>query len=556
MIRYFFLLSLIFLLFSSCAEQRPLTGGPKDTQPPRLDSSRYSTPNLQTNFKEKEIILTFNEWVVLNDPANQMLISPPLQNKPEVKIKNKSVVLKFKEELQPNTTYSVQFGEAVKDYTENNPAQNLRFVFSTGPILDSLNLFGQVTDAIAGTPVDKVWVMIYAGTDDSLPYKERPLYISKTDAQGGFRFENIREGNFKIFALIDNNNNYKYDQAAEQIAFLPEPLFLSDSTQGILKLRLFKEEEPVKILSAKVVDRNRLKLQFNQSIYDKIILQPLLPGNLLTVTESGRDSLLYWFNGAPADNWKLRLEIPALAFVDTIDVKGGEEGKLPEKALVVSVQEAGSGAAKTKAKPDENFYLHPKKGGEMDYSRPIKSVDFDKIQVLDSTTVVKSATKIDSTHPRRLIFQPATALNSSVSEIRILPGAITDIWGETNTDTLKRTYKVLKDKDLGNLKVKITNADSSMNYIVRLLDEKDLPIIEFYFTNSTIWEKAFPFLEPKRYTIEVVHDNDANKRYTAGNYLQKRQPETQTRSKPISLRADWDNEMEIDLNSLSKKKIK
>jgi hypothetical protein len=95
-----------------------------------------------------------------------------------------------------------------------------------------------------------------------------------------------------------------------------------------------------------------------------------------------------------------------------------------------------------------------------------------------------------------------------------------------------------------------------MNYIVRLLDEKDLPIFEFYFTNSTAWERAFPFLEPKRYTIEVVHDLDANKRYTAGNYLQKRQPETQTRSKPISLRADWDNEMEIDLNPLTKKKIK
>lgn len=550
--------SLVLLaLLYSCAEQRPLSGGPKDTQPPRLDSSRYSTPNLQTNFREKEIILTFNEWVVLNDASNQILISPPLQNKPEVKIKHKSIVLKFKEDLQPNTTYTLQFGEAVKDFTENNAAQNLRFVFSTGPVLDSLTISGQIIDALTGTPAEKVWVMMYDKMEDSTPYKERPLYIAKTDAQGMFKFENIREDSFRVFAILDNNNNYKFDQKSEAIAFHPEPIFLSDSTQGALKMRLFKEEESPAVLSAKLLSRNQFRIVFNRAIYDNIRLEPLnaQTSDFKAFREAGKDTLLYWWKGlAAGDSLQLRLEIPALSFTDTLTIKPDADAKFLPWALVLSLPEIG--AVKTKGKPvsGENFNLHPKFETEIDLSRPLATVNFDQIVLVDTLgNQLKTKIKIDSLHPRRLRLQLNEVLNIATCELRILPNALTDIWGESNSDTLRRVFKVLKEKDLGNMKVKVLNADSSASYIVQLLDDKELPIKELYFSNRASWEYAFPLLEPKRYSILIIQDKDKNGRLTGGDYLQKRQPEPLTRSKPITLRADWDNEMEIDMKPTSKK---
>lgn len=543
---------ILLVLLSSCAEQRPLTGGPKDSTPPRLDSTRYSTPNLQTNFREKEIILTFNEWVVLNDPINQIIISPPLQTRPEVKIKNKSVVLKFKEELLPNTTYSIQFGEAVKDFTENNPAQNLRFVFSTGAVLDSLSVSGQIIDALTAEPVQKVWLMLYDRDDDSLPYKERPVYIAKTDAQGLFKFENIRSDSFKVFALSDNNNNYKYDRG-EQIAFLKEQIFLSDSTEGILKLRLFKEDEPLAVLSAKLTAKNKCRIQFNRQLTDSITIEIKDQNKLIeTYSEKGRDTLLTWWKSSNAK--ELVIVVPALNFSDTIDISDAESGNWPDKSLVYSLPESAS-AQKTKGKPEEKkFSLHPVNEQLVDYSRPIEEIDFTKIILKDSSSIVSIIAERKNNQLRSIQFKPKEILKSQNAELLILPGAFKDIWGETNTDTLKRTYTVLKNKDLGNLKLSIVNADSTMNYIVKLVDGKESEIYSFQFGGQSSFTKEFKLLEPDRYIVEIIHDKDSDEKYTAGNYLQKIQPETVTKSKPSNLRADWENELEVDLNPQKGKK--
>ncbi len=546
---YFIILT---ALLCSCAEQRPLSGGPKDTTPPRLDSLRYSTPNLQTNFREKEIILSFNEWVVLNDPTNQILISPPLLNKPEVKIKHKSVVLKFKEELVPNTTYSIQFGEAVKDFTENNPAQNLRFVFSTGPVLDSLAISGQIVDAISAEPLEKIWLMLYDKNDDSLPYKDRPVYVAKTNAQGVFKLENLKSGNFKVFALGDNNSNYKYDRG-EQIAFLKDPIFLSDSTEGILKLRLFKEDEPLSTLSSKLIGKNKYRIQFNRQISDSISVDISENGkNVETFKEFGRDTLLVWWETTKAAN--LIVTVKALNFIDTIDISESENGNWPDKALVFSQLDNEQGQ-KPKSKPEEKkFSLHPTNPAVVDYSRPIVNIDFSKIILKDSLTIAEIVPERKSTQLRSFQFQTKELLKSQQAELYVLPGAIVDIWGETNSDTLKRKYSVLKNKDLGNLKVSIVNADSTINYIVKLLDENETALFEYNFNNQSSWTQEFKQLEPNRYSLEIIHDKDANGKFTGGNYLQKIQPETVTKSKPTNLRAEWDNELEVDLNPTRAKK--
>ncbi|MEM9850056.1 MAG: Ig-like domain-containing protein, partial [Bacteroidota bacterium] len=153
MLRIIIFSSLIFSSFIliQCANPGTLTGGPKDEQPPRLDSLE-STPNLQTNFEVQDIVLTFDEWIKLNNPFTQIVVSPPLDPKPEVSLKGKSVLIEFDEttELRANATYTINFGEAIQDLTEGNPAENLRFVFSTGDFIDSLEVSGQIKDLEKG----------------------------------------------------------------------------------------------------------------------------------------------------------------------------------------------------------------------------------------------------------------------------------------------------------------------------------------------------------------------------------------------------------------------
>ena len=536
---------LIFLL-NSCAEIRPLTGGPRDKEAPRLDSSQYSTPNFQTNFKEKEVILTFNEWVVLNDPTNQLIISPPLKNKPDLKLKYKSVILQFKEELLPNTTYTVQFGEAVRDYTENNPAQNLRFIFSTGDQLDSLSLDGQIVDANTAGPMDKVWVMLYDQFDDSIPYKERPLYISKTNAQGYFKFENIRSDSFKVFAIKDNNSNFKFDQKTEAIAFYPDPIFLSQSTQGSLKMRMFIEEDLPYISSAKTLNKNQFKIAFNRPIRQKVELEPLdVESGFDSKIEFTKDSLFLWFKGMENQDWNLLVKIKELNFVDTVQVKASKI-ELAKWSMI------DSDLSKIKLLKDTlpMLNLHPKFNNGIEFNRAMGEIkDLEKIILRDSTgTKIDFEIALDSSHPRKLNLKINNPTEISKAELLFLPGALVDFWGETNPDTLSRKCWQQKEPDFGNLKLKILNADSSMTYIVQLKDEKNRLVAENSFSNASAVEFNYPLLEPIKYSVQLIHDKDRNGYLTTGNYLQKIQSEVLSSPKPVSLRADWDNELEIDLN--------
>jgi hypothetical protein len=316
---------------------------------------------------------------------------------------------------------------------------------------------------------------------------------------------------------------------------------------------LFKEDEPLSILSSKLIGKNKYRIQFNRQISDSISVEISENGkNVETFREFGRDTLLVWWKTTNATN--LILSVKALNFIDTIDISEGESGNWPDKALVYSVPETGT-TQKTKGKPEEKkFNLHPSNPTIVDYSRPIKEIDFSKVILKDSLSNAEIITERKSNQFRSFQFQTKEQLKSQQAELYVLPGAILDIWGETNSDTLKRKYSVLKNKDLGNLKVSISNADSTMNYIVKLLDDKESVLYEFKFSAQSTWVKEFKQLEPNRYSIEIIHDKDADGKFTVGNYLKKIQPETVTKSKPTNLRADWDNELEVDLNPMKGKK--
>src|SRR6056297_1100622 len=207
------------MLLSRCArEMTTLTGGPKDTIPPRLVESK--PPNYSVNFDSKEIDIEFNEFIQLKEMEQQFLSSPPFEEDPEIKMKGKGIEVELKEPLRDSTTYTLNFGNAIVDFTESNPFRNFKYVFSTGDALDSMQVQGRVYDAFNLKARENVLVMLYDELKDSVPYKRIPDYVSRTDEQGNYSISNVRLDTFKIFALDDLNNNYLYDSQEEQIGFV------------------------------------------------------------------------------------------------------------------------------------------------------------------------------------------------------------------------------------------------------------------------------------------------------------------------------------------------
>jgi len=208
-------------------------GGPKDEQAPQI--VKYEPDNYSTNFAVDKFEIDFDEFIELDNIKQKLLVSPPMNEMPDFKAKGKTLVVKFKEELKENTTYSIFFGDAVVDITERNPLKENTYIFSTGDKVDSMSMEGKVISAIDIQAVEDIYVMLYKNNSntilldndnkntvpiDSLPLTVKPFYLSKTDENGQFRFNGLANEEYFIFALKDQNSNYIYDQPTEEIAFL------------------------------------------------------------------------------------------------------------------------------------------------------------------------------------------------------------------------------------------------------------------------------------------------------------------------------------------------
>jgi hypothetical protein len=214
------------VLICSCAQIVAPGGGKRDTTPPKVVS--YTPDSAQLNFNSKIIEITFDEYIQLKDLSNQLIISPPLEKVPDINVKNKSLSIDLgKEELKPNTTYSINFGSALQDINESNPKENFSYIFSTGDAIDSLMAEGRVQSAFDHKAEKGVLAMLYTDMSDSAVYKSAPDYFAKTDGDGNFRINNVKKGEYKIVAVKDLNNNLKYDDEAESIGFYDSLVKLS-----------------------------------------------------------------------------------------------------------------------------------------------------------------------------------------------------------------------------------------------------------------------------------------------------------------------------------------
>ena len=214
-----------------CANIIPPEGGPRDSLPPVLrkadpgDSSR--------NFSDNQITLTFDEYVNADNYLQEMIVSPVPENMPTVIRKLNTVSVKLRDTLEPNTTYSINFGNTIKDVNEGNFMKNFTYTFSTGPYFDSLEFTGNVLLAETGGLDTTLTVMLHKTNIDSALINEKPRYVAKIDGRGYFRFKNLPPGTFYVYALKDEGGSYRYMSKSQVFAFSDSAVIVSDSTRPV-----------------------------------------------------------------------------------------------------------------------------------------------------------------------------------------------------------------------------------------------------------------------------------------------------------------------------------
>ena len=277
-----FLISAIVVLHfignTGCANIIPPTGGPRDSLPPKLIS--VSPHDSTINFNSKTIVFNFDEYVNLDNAIQNIIISPPPKYNPVIDFKLRTVTIKIKDSLQPNTTYLYDFGKAIKDINEGNILKNFSYVFSTGSYIDSLELNGNVVVAETGKPDSTLIVMLHKNQDDSAVINDRPKYVTRVDTAGRFTFRYLAPGTYKLYALKDEGGSKKYLSKSSLFAFNDKPVVIQQINQPVT-LYAYTEKQEVKKPAAKATAPAK-----KEEKDKRLVVQANLPGNKLDLLEN------------------------------------------------------------------------------------------------------------------------------------------------------------------------------------------------------------------------------------------------------------------------------
>ncbi len=573
-------------------------GGEKDIIPPKV--LKAVPENYAVNFNAKRIELTFDEFVKLADMQKNILISPPLKTKPEFRLRGKTLQISFDEPLMEETTYTLFFGDAIVDITEGNPLTGYNYVFSTGPLLDSLSLGGIVLNAFDLSVPEQAYVMLYANipdtiSADSVPYLIRPQYISRTDLEGHFTLGNLKDTVYQLFVLSDMNSNLLYDMPGEKIAFLDsliqpvyvEPslpdsmLMLSDSMltdtllmdtpplsdtlltdlkmfsdtlsdsmaiENILPpeldilLFMFEEQDSVqRLLRAEMLRPGLLQFAFRYPT-KKLIIKELRPlpdsFEIFEVVSKDADTVQWYYPARITDSLFLNIQQDTV-INDTVSLSLAPKQKV---------------ASRRKKEEDEKIPALNLgtniKSRKLDIPKPLQ-IRFDEPVVRYAMRDTNWLVINDDTLYNRLHFKQIDSFGFAYqldttfdAESRVMIRFPDSVFfghsGRTN-DTTQLIFSIPAMDQYGNLFVDITVPDEGRNFIVQLLDNKEKVLNERNISSSGLLE--YLYLLPGQYMLKLIDDRNRNSRWDTGDYLKKQQAERVFYfPKMIEIRANWDQE--------------
>lgn len=516
---------------SGCASMQSPTGGPKDTIPPGIVEE--NPKNFTKNFVSEKVEIEFNEFIKLANEYTEISISPAIDIPPEFRVKKENLGIEFKQKLEENTTYSINFGKAITDVNESNILKNYSYVFSTGNEIDSLSISGKVINALTKEKLKDVTVFILPVNQDSLFGKKKASVFNITDTAGTFKLSNLRENTYRLYALLEQGGDRIYNAENEEIGFLNNPIKLTKDTSGII-LQVFKEYPSVLTIKDRRIEGDgRISLTFNKPI-SAPTLSIIEPANIdkdKTVEFNlRRDSATIW--------------LPELTF-DSIDVVVNSAGKAIDTVTLrrskrdtyVRSLVASDNLTAGKIRPGSELSLK--------FTSPIQSYQESQITLLEDSVVTKGY---------QLIKNPGSLKSYSLRypwkikkqyTLKLAENAFTDILG-TKSKVYTKKFELDIEDNYGSISINFSVPDTSKSYLIQWLNEKkDVLKQTTIRKNSVLNYIRYP---TAKYLIRVIYDTNTNGEWDTGNIKERKQPEnTWTFEKTISLRPNWDLEEKISI---------
>jgi hypothetical protein len=554
------LIPVVFIIGStmfshSCANTKtPPTGGPKDTIPPVIEEIYPTIGQTNVPTHKTQLKIKFNEYVQVKDPKS-LFLSPPLEKAPKFKMKGKSVIVYFESDLDSNKTYTMDLTNAIGDNNEGNMFPGFTLVFSTGDKIDSMMVTGLVQDCNSLKPLKGATVMLYKDHADSALFLKRPDAAVKTDEWGFFSMRNIQDTVYRMYAIIDDNNNNKYDPETEKVAFIDtliQPITVVNDTLPELQkydmkdtlhclarkteyeLNIFKEKPSKQLIVNKERVGERTAYITFMAPYaqiDSIWIKDVPADKLITQFNIVQDSLEIWVNDPKPQ--------PDTLFLNVKYMKTDTLGLLNSFTEEIKLLKPKKGTAKTSAKDIKKedtlavFTIDAKPenveqyGFVMEFKYPLvesafDSLTFRSINPRQQEEIGKYTVERDSLNLRKFTIRPTEKLQPGYEYFLKVPHRkFKDINGFYN-DSSEVKVTLPNDDKLSTLILMMGNVNNK--YIVDLLNEKRDKVLRSYI-NEDDTALPFPYLKAGKYSIRITEDLNRNGIVDTGILLEKKQPE-------------------------------
>jgi len=513
---------LFLLSFTDCAKKGRPSGGLRDTIAPVI--LRSAPENFTTNFKNNEIRITFDEFIKLKDISKELIISPPLKYAPVITPLSVSKVLKIKilDTLKENTTYSFNFGNSILDNNEGNLFPNYKYVFSTGSYIDSLTLKGTAVDALlpkTDFPTTVVLYQVDQSYKDSLVFLEKPTYITTTiNETNNFELSNLKQGTYQLIALKEQTRNYTFQPKTDKIGFYKD--LITIPTDSLFELKLFKEVPDFKPTRPKLESSNRISFGYEGKTdnYQITLLTPMEDDfQYQVLKQPGRDTLNFWF--------KPKVTKDSLVFVT--------KNKLQIDTTTVRFRELYSDSLRLTVINDRLISLGDTL--KLKANTPLITINPEKISVVTKDTLaIDFVAQINTKeNAAQIVFDKQ---EEQLYSITLRNGALTDYLSNTN-DSIVYRQQVKPIADFASLNLTLDNADE-FPLLIELINEKFKVVKQTYLeTNAPVF---FEHISPGKYFIRLIVDQNKNKIWDPGNFLDKLAPEKVVYYPSIiELRANW-----------------
>ncbi len=508
------------------------TGGHKDILPPEIVNV---VPKVESvNFSALKIVISFNEYIQLKDIAKHLVISPLIFPAPTISVINKNIIIELPDSLRPNTTYTINFGNAIVDNNEGNILQGYSYVFSTGPELDSLKIAGVILNAETGKPEKGALALLYSSSmADTSWLKSPPEYFARAADNGSFVIKNVRSGSYRLFALNDKNNNYILDLKDETGGFESQSFELTDSSY----FKVFIAQQPVAKQIVKglgVEEPGKLTTTFSKSLSNpswKFL--GTTPEKVLSENSSRRDTVTLYVLPTSLDSIKVEWSDSEIILDTVLYTKSRALNKpVPAKAKVFS---------KWNSYPLSGGTLKGESHPHIKWAMPVTELDESKILVSKDSIAVP--VKILFTDSLQTNLQLESKWTEGSYKVSILPNAIADFAGNSN-DTVAFSFVVPSERSVGSVSYKFITKTPG-DYILQLVTDKDEVVRQKFFNGSS--NGIFEMVDPGLYRLRLIEDTNNNKLWDTGDFRKSIQPEKiEYHPDQITVRSNWEVEISWD----------